>query len=62
MRARLRGKDPESDVGDSLASAYAGVYSGQAIMQRRLPDRLSTATHQPSPLRLVIDSWLYTLE
>src|SRR3954447_16238151 len=29
---------------------------------RRLTERLSTATHQPSALRPVIDSWLYTLE
>ena len=29
---------------------------------RRLTERLATATHQPSALRPVIDSWLYTLE
>jgi hypothetical protein len=29
---------------------------------RRLTERLSTATHQPSALRPVIDSWFYTLE
>ena len=29
---------------------------------RRLTERLSTATHQPSALRAVIDSWFYTLE
>jgi hypothetical protein len=29
---------------------------------RRLTERLSTATHRPSALRAVIDSWLYTLE
>ncbi len=29
---------------------------------RRLTERLTTATHQPSALRPVIDSWLYTLE
>jgi len=29
---------------------------------RRLTERLSTATHQPSALRAVVDSWLYTLE
>ncbi|OOC03652.1 BREX system ATP-binding protein BrxD [Amycolatopsis azurea] len=29
---------------------------------RRLTERLSTATHQPSALRSVIDSWFYTLE
>lgn len=29
---------------------------------RRLTERLATATHQPSALRAVIDSWLYTLE
>lgn len=29
---------------------------------RRLSERLATATHQPSALRPVIDSWLYTLE
>lgn len=29
---------------------------------RRLTERLTTATHQPSALRAVIDSWLYTLE
>ncbi|EMD27228.1 putative ATP/GTP binding protein [Amycolatopsis azurea DSM 43854] len=31
-------------------------------MYRRLTERLSTATHQPSALRSVIDSWFYTLE
>ncbi|MFB9688205.1 BREX system ATP-binding protein BrxD [Amycolatopsis plumensis] len=29
---------------------------------RRLSERLTTATHQPSALRAVVDSWLYTLE
>lgn len=29
---------------------------------RRLTERLATATHQPSALRAVVDSWLYTLE
>jgi hypothetical protein len=29
---------------------------------RRLTERLSTSTHQPSALRAVIDSWFYTLE
>ncbi|WP_134731673.1 BREX system ATP-binding protein BrxD [Amycolatopsis nivea] len=29
---------------------------------RRLAERLSTASHQPSALRAVVDSWLYTLE
>ncbi|MGH4017350.1 MAG: BREX system ATP-binding domain-containing protein, partial [Pseudonocardiaceae bacterium] len=29
---------------------------------RRLTERLTTATHQPSALRAVIDSWFYTLE
>lgn len=29
---------------------------------RRLTEHLSTATHQPSALRAVIDSWFYTLE
>jgi hypothetical protein len=29
---------------------------------RRLTERLTTATHQPSALRPVIDSWFYTLE
>ncbi|MFJ3831692.1 BREX system ATP-binding protein BrxD [Streptomyces sp. NPDC090046] len=29
---------------------------------RRLAERLTTATHQPSALRAVIDSWFYTLE
>ncbi|MDQ0833178.1 hypothetical protein QF032_005022 [Streptomyces achromogenes] len=29
---------------------------------RRLTERLATATHQPSALRAVIDSWFYTLE
>ncbi|MGH4010989.1 MAG: BREX system ATP-binding protein BrxD [Pseudonocardiaceae bacterium] len=29
---------------------------------RRLTERLSTATHQPSALRAVLDSWFYTLE
>ena len=29
---------------------------------RRLTERLATATHQPSALRPVVDSWLYTLE
>lgn len=29
---------------------------------RRLIERLTTATHQPSALRAVIDSWFYTLE
>jgi hypothetical protein len=29
---------------------------------RRLTERLATATHQPSALRPVIDSWFYTLE
>lgn len=29
---------------------------------RRLTERLTTATHQPSALRAVVDSWLYTLE
>jgi hypothetical protein len=29
---------------------------------RRLTERLATATHQPSALRTVVDSWLYTLE
>jgi bacteriophage exclusion system BrxC/D-like protein len=29
---------------------------------RRLTEQLSTATHQPSALRAVIDSWFYTLE
>ncbi|MCM2578707.1 BREX system ATP-binding protein BrxD [Streptomyces meridianus] len=29
---------------------------------RRLTERLSTATHQPSALRPVVDSWFYTLE
>ncbi|MFH8656293.1 BREX system ATP-binding protein BrxD [Streptomyces afghaniensis] len=29
---------------------------------RRLTERLSTATHQPSALRAIIDSWFYTLE
>jgi len=28
---------------------------------RRLTERLATATHQPSALRAVVDSWLYTL-
>nr|WP_063727794.1 BREX system ATP-binding protein BrxD [Streptomyces sp. RTd22] len=29
---------------------------------RRLTERLATATHQPSALRAIIDSWFYTLE
>jgi BREX system ATP-binding protein BrxC/D len=29
---------------------------------RRLTERLSTATHRPSALRPVVDSWFYTLE
>ncbi|MGW5613094.1 BREX system ATP-binding protein BrxD [Streptomyces sp. NPDC003877] len=29
---------------------------------RRLTERLSTATHQPSALRAIVDSWFYTLE
>ncbi|ONI70893.1 ATP-binding protein [Actinosynnema sp. ALI-1.44] len=29
---------------------------------RRLTERLATATHRPSALRAVVDSWLYTLE
>ncbi len=29
---------------------------------RRLTERLTTATHQPSALRPIVDSWLYTLE
>jgi P-loop Domain of unknown function (DUF2791) len=29
---------------------------------RRLTERLTTATHRPSALRPVVDSWLYTLE
>lgn len=29
---------------------------------RRLTERLTTATHQPSALRAIVDSWLYTLE
>ncbi|HEY9475208.1 MAG TPA: BREX system ATP-binding domain-containing protein, partial [Mycobacteriales bacterium] len=29
---------------------------------RRLTERLTTATHRPSALRAVVDSWLYTLE
>jgi hypothetical protein len=29
---------------------------------RRLTERLATATHQPSALRTVVDSWFYTLE
>ncbi|MFF3733604.1 MULTISPECIES: BREX system ATP-binding protein BrxD [unclassified Streptomyces] len=29
---------------------------------RRLTERLTTATHRPSALRAVIDSWFYTLE
>lgn len=29
---------------------------------RRLTERLATATHQPSALRAVVDSWFYTLE
>ncbi|MEC4014963.1 BREX system ATP-binding protein BrxD [Streptomyces sp. H27-D2] len=29
---------------------------------RRLIERLTTATHQPSALRAIIDSWFYTLE
>jgi hypothetical protein len=29
---------------------------------RRLTERLATATHAPSALRAVVDSWLYTLE
>ncbi|WP_441247348.1 BREX system ATP-binding protein BrxD [Kitasatospora sp. McL0602] len=29
---------------------------------RRLTERLSTATHTPSALRAVVDSWFYTLE
>lgn len=29
---------------------------------RRLTERLTTATHAPSALRAVVDSWLYTLE
>ncbi|MEV7833811.1 BREX system ATP-binding protein BrxD [Streptomyces subrutilus] len=29
---------------------------------RKLTERLTTATHQPSALRAVIDSWLYALE
>ncbi|MFJ3539787.1 BREX system ATP-binding protein BrxD [Streptomyces sp. NPDC090109] len=29
---------------------------------RRLTERLTTATHQPSALRAVVDSWFYTLE
>ncbi|MGK4591690.1 BREX system ATP-binding protein BrxD [Amycolatopsis sp. w19] len=29
---------------------------------RRLTERLSTATHQPSALRPIVDSWFYTLE
>ncbi|CAM5543903.1 ATP-binding protein [Streptomyces spiroverticillatus] len=29
---------------------------------RRLTERLTTATHQPSALRAIIDSWLYSLE
>jgi hypothetical protein len=29
---------------------------------RRLTERLSTATHAPSALRAVVDSWFYTLE
>lgn len=29
---------------------------------RRLSERLTTATHQPSALRAIVDSWFYTLE
>ena len=29
---------------------------------RRLTERLTTSSHQPSALRAVVDSWLYTLE
>ncbi|MCX4667979.1 BREX system ATP-binding protein BrxD [Streptomyces sp. NBC_01381] len=29
---------------------------------RRLTERLATATHQPSAMRAVVDSWFYTLE
>ncbi|WOX21222.1 BREX system ATP-binding protein BrxD [Streptomyces solicathayae] len=29
---------------------------------RRLTERLATATHQPSALKAVVDSWFYTLE
>lgn len=29
---------------------------------RRLTERLATSSHQPSALRAVVDSWLYTLE
>lgn len=29
---------------------------------RRLTERLSTATHRPSALRAIVDSWFYTLE
>ncbi|GAB3504402.1 BREX system ATP-binding protein BrxD [Amycolatopsis cihanbeyliensis] len=29
---------------------------------RRLTERLATATHQPSALRAIVDSWFYTLE
>lgn len=29
---------------------------------RRLTERLTTATHQPSALRAIVDSWFYTLE
>ncbi|MBP0458331.1 BREX system ATP-binding protein BrxD [Streptomyces montanisoli] len=29
---------------------------------RRLTERLSTAAHQPSALRAIVDSWFYTLE
>ncbi|MCC9307570.1 BREX system ATP-binding protein BrxD [Kitasatospora sp. RB6PN24] len=29
---------------------------------RRLTERLSTSTHQPSALRAIVDSWFYTLE
>src|SRR4051812_42891891 len=29
---------------------------------RRLTERLATATHKPSALRAVVDSWFYTLE
>ncbi|MFE1902216.1 BREX system ATP-binding protein BrxD [Streptomyces gardneri] len=29
---------------------------------RRLTERLTTATHQPSALKAVVDSWFYTLE
>lgn len=29
---------------------------------RRLTERLTTATHQPSALRAVVDAWFYTLE